>query len=121
MYITRPECPLQLFQRNHNPVEWNESMISSRCAQRDEIMKNTTTQVHVLKQLEAVRKDRDNLSAELRKVKEVTVDKSKELENKREQELNAERTKASSLRDENVTLLSKVNSQKVCSVTPNFY
>jgi hypothetical protein len=82
-------------------------------AQRDESMKVLKNQVDVLKQLEAVRKDRDNLSAELRQVKEVTVDKLKELENQRERELNAERTKASLLRDENVTLLSKVNSQKV--------
>ena len=76
-------------------------------------MKVLKKQVDVLKQLDAVRKDRDNLSAELRKVKEVTVDKLKEFENQREQELSAERTKASSLRAENVTLLSKVNSQKV--------
>ena len=76
-------------------------------------MKVLKKQVDVLKQLDAVRKDRDNLSAELRKVKEVTVDKLKEFENQREQELSAERTKVRLLRDENVTLLSKVNSHKV--------
>jgi hypothetical protein len=76
-------------------------------------MKVLKTQVDVLKQLDAVRKDRDNLSVELRQVKEVTVDKLKELENQHEKELNVERTKVRLLRDENVTLLSKVNSHKV--------